>query len=147
MPIALIGDLAALIGLGGGAIGGSVGHWCSKHPHNPGCVHSRGVRMIQPIGQSEAGIGLCNVPLYNFALCRDQVKSQDKQVIGSVLTDGTVQFDNIPPACMDLNAVLIGVCGGSGPRPEPCGSACMKYVGLSHQQLDELSASLSTKTQ
>ncbi|PTB77092.1 hypothetical protein M440DRAFT_1332281 [Trichoderma longibrachiatum ATCC 18648] len=99
--------------------------------------------MIQPLGQFGAGVGLCNVPLYNFAQCHDQLKSQGTQVIGSVLSEGTVQFDNIPPACMDLNADLIGACEGSGPRPEPCGSACMKYMGLSHQQLDELSASLS----
>ncbi|KAL6856830.1 hypothetical protein J3F83DRAFT_769550 [Trichoderma novae-zelandiae] len=146
MPIALIADLAAILGLGAGAIGGSVGDWCSNHP-GPGCVQSHEVRMIQPVGQFDSGVGLCNVPLYNFAQCHNQLMSQDTRVIGSVLSDGTVQFDNIPPACMNLNAVLIGVCGGSGPRPEPCGSACMKYRGLSHQQLDELSASLSTIAQ
>lgn len=88
MPIGIIADLATVLGLGG-AVGGSVGHWCSKHPSSHGCVHSHEARMIQPLGQFGAGVGLCNVPLYNFAQCHDQLKSQGTQVIGSVLSEGS----------------------------------------------------------
>ncbi|KAK4076962.1 uncharacterized protein Triagg1_3929 [Trichoderma aggressivum f. europaeum] len=140
MPIALIADIIATIGLGAGAIGGSVISYCSDHP-GPGCVESRGIGMNLRLFDSR--VGPCNVPMYNFIQCHDQLQSQSTGVIGTVVSAGTVQFDNIPPACMNLNAVLIGTCGGTGPRPEPCGSACMKYIGLSDAQLRLLSKSLN----
>ncbi|KAF3067555.1 hypothetical protein CFAM422_008495 [Trichoderma lentiforme] len=140
MPIGIIADIVGLIGLGPAAIGGSVITYCSKHP-GPGCIDSRSVGMN--LRHFDSNVGACNVPMYNFAQCHDQLESQSTGVIGTVLSAGTVQFDNIPPACMNLNAILIGACGGTGPRPEPCGSACMKYIGLSDDQLRLLSKSLN----
>lgn len=60
----------------------------------------------------------------------------------SLLTrDAAVQFDNVPAYCMNLANVLIGD-GSGGPYAEPCGSACLKYSGLSQDQYGQLAEAL-----
>ncbi|KAM0263751.1 hypothetical protein ACHAQJ_001066 [Trichoderma viride] len=144
MPFLIIADIATFLGLGVGAIGGSVITYCSENPGN-GCLQSRDVHMRQLAERGDHRVGPCNVPAYNFVQCHEQLKSQSTRVMSSIPSTGVAQFDNIPSACMDLGATLIGACGGSGPRPEPCGSACMKYIGLSDAQMRQLSASLDAK--
>lgn len=85
-----IADGLALGGLGGGAIGGSVANWCSNHP-GPGCVNKRDLFDTENIPHVNVGrddVGPCDVPLYNFNVCQDQVKSQDKTVTSSNPSDG-----------------------------------------------------------
>ena len=59
------------------------------------------------------------------------------------LLNSVGKFDNVPPACMNLAVALSGSCTGEGPRPTPCGSACMQYSGLSDDQFRQLSSYLS----
>ncbi len=44
---------------------------------------------------------------------------------------------------MNLAVALSGSCTGDGPRPIPCGSACMQYQGMSADQMRQLSSYLS----
>ncbi|OAA54530.1 hypothetical protein SPI_08776 [Niveomyces insectorum RCEF 264] len=87
-------------------------------------------------------VGPCNVPMYNFYQCRDELHSQGQPVVTSTPAQGVAQFDNIPPACMDLAGVLAGTCTGVEIRPTPCGSACMQYTGLSSDQMRQLALTL-----
>ncbi|KAG7290014.1 hypothetical protein NEMBOFW57_000006 [Staphylotrichum longicolle] len=90
-------------------------------------------------------VGLCNVPQYNFDMCRDQIKSQvDKgvKIWTSIPSAGTAQFNDVPPACMNLPVVLSGSCTGEGPRPVPCGSACIQFRGVTDDQMREISSYL-----
>lgn len=54
-------------------------------------------------------------------------------VITGPIDDGNnIQIDGIPASCMPLNTVLDGNPSG-GAVPEPCGSACLKYKGMSEE--------------
>jgi hypothetical protein len=143
----------------GGIFAGTITTWCCDHP-GPGCVKKHHIL------NSFADVGPCGVPKYNFDICSNQLHDQDKngiKVWTSVPSQGgkntpldwtaacrlvdqgnllVARFDNVPPACMDLAGVLTGVCTGDGPRPTPCGSACMQYTGLSDDQLRQLSSYL-----
>ncbi|KAI8272305.1 hypothetical protein K4K59_011398 [Colletotrichum sp. SAR11_240] len=150
MPIALafvpeIADIITLVGLGGGAVGGSVASWCHSHP-GPGCVRKRDLLGLKDVPKLDVGkrqVGPCNVPSYNFDQCRGQVQSQGVQVISSIPAGGVAQFDNVPPACMNLASVLGGSCNGVTVRPTPCGSACMQWAGLSDDEMNALSSALN----
>jgi hypothetical protein len=52
------------------------------------------------------------------------------------------QFDSVPPACMNLVVALSGSCTGEGPRPVPCGSACIQYHGITDDKMREISSYL-----
>ncbi|KAK8044994.1 hypothetical protein PG993_005018 [Apiospora rasikravindrae] len=106
-----IADTIAFVGLGVGAIGENI------------------ARIFDP----RADVGPCNVPLYNFQQCHDALVGV--KVASSIPEAGVAQFDNVPAPCMDLSTVLVGGCTGADPRPTPCGSACIKYTGLTDDQL------------
>ncbi|ETS79290.1 hypothetical protein PFICI_09143 [Pestalotiopsis fici W106-1] len=122
-----------------GAIGGSMGGWCALHcpPRDIGQLISTDT----PVNSPGDGVGPCNVPQYNFDMCRDAVKNI--QVTSSNPRPGVAQFDNVPFQCMDLVTVLAGSCDGEGARPVPCGSACVQYTGLTDAQMGSLSLSLN----
>ncbi|KAI1277660.1 hypothetical protein F5Y07DRAFT_82179 [Xylaria sp. FL0933] len=146
MPVEFIGDIVTLCMLAG-ATAGSIAQWCSHHPENEGCVKGKhnflNTDDIPKMKVERQDVGPCNVPKYNFDQCRDQVATVT--VVSSLPAAGEAQFDNVPPACMDLAAVLTGTCpGGNGPSVYPCGSACLHYTGLTDDQLGELSSALSS---
>ncbi|OBT70314.1 hypothetical protein VE03_00048 [Pseudogymnoascus sp. 23342-1-I1] len=147
-------EVLVLVGLSS-EIGGTVSNWCSAHP-GPFCGTRRTSRTIDmgkrdvidmgdvpKLNVERQAVGPCNIPKYNFDLCRDQVKSQTARVVSSIPVAGEARFDNIPPACMNLAAVLGGSCTGTGARPTPCGSACMKYTSLTDEQMSYLSRALN----
>ncbi|KFX89846.1 hypothetical protein V490_06782 [Pseudogymnoascus sp. VKM F-3557] len=158
MPIILafipeLADIFTLVGLTAGAVGGSVGSWCREHP-GPGCAKRSTIGMgkrdvidlsdIPKVNvERRADVGPCNIPMYNFDLCHDQVNSQTVKVVSSIPSPGVARFDNVPPACMNLASVLGGSCTGEGARPTPCGSACMQYSGLTDTQMAYLSRALN----
>ncbi|KAM7182606.1 hypothetical protein V8F33_014180 [Rhypophila sp. PSN 637] len=141
MPFIALADIAVWIGFGG-ILAGTLTTWCRDHPGD-GCVGKRS--LVQDVLAIRADVGPCNVPKYNFDICNNQLQDQKKKgikVLANVPSKGVAQFDNIPPACMNLAVVLSGSCTGTGPRPTPCGSACMKYTGMSDKQLRQLSSYL-----
>ncbi|KAK7943119.1 uncharacterized protein PG986_012232 [Apiospora aurea] len=142
-----IADTIAFVGLGVGAIGGSVIQYCSDHPSNYGCVNGKrdivGTENIVRIFHPRADVGPCNVPLYNFQQCHDALVGVN--IASSIPEAGVAQFDNVPAPCMDLSTVLVGGCTGADPRPTPCGPACIKYTGLPDDQLGQLSAELNAR--
>lgn len=86
MPfVGVIADLVVLVGLGGGAVGGSIASWCSRHP-GPGCVNKRGlpsIPAVEYLTNERSELGPCNVPMYNIIQCRDQVKAATVRVTSS----------------------------------------------------------------
>ncbi|KFY61369.1 hypothetical protein V496_05058 [Pseudogymnoascus sp. VKM F-4515 (FW-2607)] len=147
MPMVLIAPLFLIVA--GPPIAGAITDFCHKHP-NPFCEDMGKVKRdiidmsdVPKLNVERAAVGPCNIPMYNFDLCRDQLKSQTIQVVSSIPSPGVGRFDNIPPACMNLASVLGGSCTGEGPRPTPCGSACMQYSGLTDKQMAQLSRALS----
>ncbi|KAI0439963.1 hypothetical protein F4803DRAFT_529107 [Xylaria telfairii] len=147
MPIGLIpliGDAIA-VGILGGAIAGPVADWCGDHPSNGGCVGKRDILNTEGVPKmtvERALVGPCNVPQYNFDICHDQLTGVT--VRSSIPSGGVAQFDNVPPACMNLATVLTGSCPGSttGPTIVVCGSACLRYSGLTNAQFATLSKTL-----
>lgn len=155
MPIApvVIPAVAVPVIVGSTTVG-SLASWCADNPSGTGCVGKKGSVIDTgsiPVMQLFDGqaTGPCNVPMYNFALCHDQLQgitvdtsipgvggkssllkscTAKNLTAGCLLIDG--QFDNVPPACMDLAGVLSGSCDDQSPRPTPCGSACLLYTGL-----------------
>ncbi|KAF2746594.1 hypothetical protein M011DRAFT_477833 [Sporormia fimetaria CBS 119925] len=82
-------------------------------------------------------VGACNVPQYNFDMCHEDLKPVT--VMTSRPAEGVAQFDNVPASCLNLATALTGGCGIEGPMPIICGSACMKYEGLTEEMFDKLS--------
>ncbi|KAK1751485.1 hypothetical protein QBC47DRAFT_308050 [Echria macrotheca] len=143
MPVAIIADIVQWA-IFGGVLAGTISTYCKNHP-GPGCVNKRDLEAIGSapkvlFGRQE--VGPCNVPKYNFDICRDQLHSQG-QVWSSIPSAGVGRFENVPPACMNLAVVLSGTCDGSGPRPTPCGSACIEYSGLSDDDFRRISSAFS----
>lgn len=58
----------------------------------------------------------------------------DAQIVvtGPIDNGNNIQIDGIPASCMPLNTVLDGNPAG-GAVPEPCGSACLKYKGMTEE--------------
>ncbi|KAI1411952.1 hypothetical protein F5Y13DRAFT_190636 [Hypoxylon sp. FL1857] len=128
-------------------VGGDVGAYCHNNPGVKGC--KRGAtsmgsipRMMVSVAKRQ-DVGPCNVPKYNFDQCHEQAVSAG--ITSSIPSPGEARFDNVPPACMDLSVVLAGGCTGDGPRPEPCGSACLHYTGLTDEDFATLSNALNGK--
>lgn len=69
MPVA-IGHILSII-IFGSAFAGSIADYCRNHP-GPGCVRKRDILLKM----ARADVGPCNVPQYNFDMCRDQIKGQ-----------------------------------------------------------------------
>ncbi|KAI0012001.1 hypothetical protein F4779DRAFT_569972 [Xylariaceae sp. FL0662B] len=148
MPLPLIPVIADAVQIAvyAGAVGGSVAGYCESNP-GPGCVNKRDIIDTASVPQMQiharADTGPCNVPQYNFDLCHDQLNGT--QVASSIPSQGVAQFDNVPAACMNLATVLVGSCSGSGPVVNPCGSACLKYTGLTDDQFRQLSSALKSE--
>ncbi|KFY48746.1 hypothetical protein V495_01064 [Pseudogymnoascus sp. VKM F-4514 (FW-929)] len=144
MPVLILIDVFAFVGLTAGAIGGSIGGWCQAHP-GPGCAKRSTIDLsdVPKVNFERQEVGPCNIPKYNFDLCHDQLQAQTIQVVSSIPSPGVARFDNIPPACMNLASVLGGSCTGEGARPTPCGSACMQYTGLTDTDMANLSRALN----
>lgn len=87
MPFLIVADIITSLVLGG-AIAGDVAGWCSKHPGHSGCVHSRDLHMDQLAERGDPRVGLCNVPMYNFEQCHQQLKSQSTRVMSSIPSTG-----------------------------------------------------------
>ncbi|KFX88471.1 hypothetical protein O988_09009 [Pseudogymnoascus sp. VKM F-3808] len=151
-------EVLLIVGLGAPTIGGAIRTLCTEIP-SPFCsgkttrstiyMGKRDIIDLSDIPklnvERRADVGPCNIPKYNFDICHDQVKAQTIQVVSSIPSPGVGRFDNIPPACMNLASVLGGSCTGEGPRPTPCGSACIQYTGLSDKQMYYLSRALNAK--
>ncbi|KAK4241038.1 hypothetical protein C8A03DRAFT_41444 [Achaetomium macrosporum] len=138
MPFLAIADIIEFIVVGG-IFAGTITDWCRDHP-GPGCVNKH--HLIDNL----TDVGPCNVPRYNFDICNTQLHDQASngiKVWTSVPYPGVARFDNAPPACMDLAVALTGAFTADGPRPTPCGSACMQYTGLSDDQMRQLSSFLN----
>ncbi|KEZ43663.1 Uncharacterized protein SAPIO_CDS4272 [Scedosporium apiospermum] len=123
-------------------VDGDAGLWC-LHNNYRGCVGllSDGEPVPAAIIERQ-DVGPCNVPMYNFDICHDQIANQAANIWSSIPAPGVAQFDNVPPACMNLAVVLSGSCTGEGTNPVPCGSACIQYTGLSDEQFAALSMAL-----
>ncbi|KAB5515545.1 hypothetical protein GE09DRAFT_1263346 [Coniochaeta sp. 2T2.1] len=100
-------------------------------------------RMNVTVAERQAEVGPCNVAQYNFDQCRDQLAGVT--ATGNFPSPGVAQFDNVPPACMNLVVVLSGSCTGEGTHPVTCGSACISYSGLTDVQLESLAYSLDVQ--
>lgn len=87
MPFLIIADVATFLGLGVGAIGGSIITYCTENP-GPGCIQPRDIPMNQLTQRDDPRVGPCNVPMYNFVQCSEQLKSQSIQVMSSVPSAG-----------------------------------------------------------
>ncbi|PGH18055.1 hypothetical protein AJ79_00682 [Helicocarpus griseus UAMH5409] len=74
--------------------------------------------------------------MHNFDLCREQLSTPEKKVIETSPSDSVVEFENIPPACMNLASALEGSCTTEEAHPTPCGSACLQYAGLTDEQIE-----------
>ncbi|ATY58737.1 hypothetical protein A9K55_002602 [Cordyceps militaris] len=141
MPLAaLIPVLGMVVGDALSATGAVVNcyalHHCEKRSVPPEQPFANVIEQVK-----RDAVGPCNVPQYNFDQCQDQLRGVT--VTTSIPAEGQAQFDNIPPACMNLAGVLTGGCGVSGTRPQPCGSACLRYTGLSGDDLSKLSQVLA----
>ncbi|KAI1413023.1 hypothetical protein F5Y13DRAFT_189824 [Hypoxylon sp. FL1857] len=142
MPLFFLPEIVIAV-LGASSVGGEVASWCYDYPDYSDCVErsvldidSKPKYMLFP----RQATGSCGVPQYNFDLCHDQL--QGITVMSSIPGQGQAQFDNVPPACMDLVTVLSGSCTGSSPRPTPCGSACVVYSGLTDDDFARISKAL-----
>ncbi|KAI1402528.1 hypothetical protein F4819DRAFT_507463 [Hypoxylon fuscum] len=130
--------------------GGAIGSYCVENPGVNGCVNDKldimntgSIPRMMVTAAKRQDVGPCGVPKYNFDQCYDQ--SVSAGVASSIPSPGEGRFDNVPPACMDLSAVLVGSCTDDGPRPEPCGSACLHYTGLTDEDFAKLSNILNRK--
>ncbi|KAL0471043.1 hypothetical protein QR685DRAFT_572068 [Neurospora intermedia] len=148
MPIIAIAHVVEVL-MFAGVFAGTISDYCRKHPGR-GCVNKRDLMTelaSAPILNVRQDVGPCNVPRYNFDICNGQLHDQANRGIRvqtSIPSAGVGQFDNVPPACMNLAVALSGSCSGDGPRPTPCGSACLQYTGLSDDQFRQLSSYLQS---
>ncbi|OBT72900.1 hypothetical protein VF21_07759 [Pseudogymnoascus sp. 05NY08] len=152
MPLIYAVGIVALVGAIIMEVEGPVARWCSNHP-GPICAKRSTIDIgkrdvidmsdVPKLNVERQAVGPCNIPKYNFDLCRDQIKSQTVRIVSSIPAAGVARFDNIPPACMNLASVLGGSCTGTGARPTPCGSACMQYTSLTDNQMATLSRALN----
>jgi hypothetical protein len=139
MPVAAVPIIAIshaiILAMHGAIFAGAIAGWCHHHP-GPGCASQTDLDLIKvaAVNMKHDDVGPCGVPQYNYDMCNGQVTSQGVSVYSSIPLPGVAQFDNIPPACMDLTVVLSGSCSGDGARPIPCGSACKQYQGPSDDQ-------------
>ncbi|KAJ5492832.1 hypothetical protein N7539_001578 [Penicillium diatomitis] len=80
------------------------------------------------------------VPQYNFDMCAESLAdpSVHVTVTGPVQNNG-VQIDGLPSTCMVLSNVFDGNAAG-GPRPTPCGSACLLYNNLNQAEYSQMQA-------
>ncbi|KAJ8133202.1 hypothetical protein O1611_g415 [Lasiodiplodia mahajangana] len=149
MPIGLVGLIGEAIEAAtlGAAIGGSVAQYCIKHPHVHGCAKKRDILNLEDVPRMKVenqATGPCDVLQSSFDLCHDQLAGT--HVDSSIPGPGKARFDGVPPACMDLAAVLTGNCGApDGPGVIVCGSACLHYSGLTDEELAILSSTISGK--
>lgn len=61
-----------------------------------------------------------------------------------ILTVLAARADDVPPACMNLAAVLLdNPAQAGGPVPTPMGSASLEYTGLTEQDKTDLQNALS----
>ncbi|KAI0179152.1 hypothetical protein GGR52DRAFT_570052 [Hypoxylon sp. FL1284] len=68
------------------------------------------------------------IPQNNWDDCyNDSLKA--KINIKGPVGDNHIRVEGLPPTCMVLSDVLDGKTDG-GPRPTPCGSACIEYTGM-----------------
>ena len=70
MPILAIAHIFEILVLGA-AFAGPIATYGRDHP-GPGCVNKRD--LITQVARAD--VGPCNVPQYNFDICRDQIKGQ-----------------------------------------------------------------------
>ncbi|KAI0100943.1 hypothetical protein GGR51DRAFT_563593 [Nemania sp. FL0031] len=147
MPIGLIVGIGEAIEAAtlGAAIGGSVAQYCKENPHVYGCVNKRDILNLENVPRMRVEnqtTGPCDVLQSSFDLCHDQLAGI--RVDSSIPGPGKARFDGVPPACMDLAAVLTGNCGApAGPGVLVCGSACLRYSGLTDEQLATLSNTIN----
>ncbi|KAL4922575.1 hypothetical protein BDW62DRAFT_196579 [Aspergillus aurantiobrunneus] len=114
-PWPVVGAVAG--GLGGGAIAGGISAGAGNR------------RRSLPAGVSQESVDQCT----------QEINSQAAPV--NVYSTGaeSARADNVPPACMNLAAVLLDEpAQAGGPVPVPVGSASLEYHGLSGQQKQEL---------
>ncbi|KAK4494079.1 hypothetical protein PRZ48_014377 [Zasmidium cellare] len=147
MPMGLVAlpEIIGMVGHAGIIAGATVGS-CAQSGECPGWHNKRGVDMPDApvakilLANRQAGVGPCNVPKYNFDQCKDSL--QGITISSFLPAPGEARFENVPAACMNLATVLTGACGAAGPAVQPCGSACLKYSGLTSDELKTLSAAL-----
>ncbi|KAI0388933.1 hypothetical protein F5Y17DRAFT_463212 [Xylariaceae sp. FL0594] len=136
MPLSKAAELALLAH----ASGGSVAEWCAKHPDTSGCPSSKRAAVVL---NSASAPKMRVTEAYNFDQCHDQLGRTGTHVDSSIPSPGEARFDGVPPACMDLAAVLTSSCAGDdGLGVANCGSACLKYTGLTDVQFAALSNAL-----
>lgn len=70
---AAIAHTVELVGYAG-TIGGAVGKWCADH--HP-CTRKRDISEGVPrmVLEDRAAVGMCNIPLYNFDICKNELAS------------------------------------------------------------------------
>lgn len=80
--------------IAGPPISGAIRDFCHKFP-NPTCDGIDNAKRdiidmsdVPKLNVERAAVGPCNIPMYNFDLCRDQVKSQTIQVVSSIPSPG-----------------------------------------------------------
>ncbi|EFW20108.1 hypothetical protein D8B26_003440 [Coccidioides posadasii str. Silveira] len=145
MPIVapLIGGIFTLVGLGGEVI--DTGAAGPPPRHIPRYVNPRATfdtENIPRVKIRRPEVGPCNVPKYNFEICRDQINKQPEKIVSSNPSEGVVRFEKVPPGCMNLATVLTSSCGDAV-YPFPCGSDCLQYTGLTDNQMQQIFEALS----
>ncbi|BCS17658.1 uncharacterized protein APUU_10486A [Aspergillus puulaauensis] len=119
-PPAVIGAIAG--GLGGGAISGGI------------AAGTKNSRRDLPAGVSQESIDQCT----------QQINDQGSPVNVYSTGDSSARADDVPPACMNLAAVLLdNPAQAGGPVPTPMGSASLEYTGLSEDDKTQLQNALS----
>ncbi|KAK3196668.1 hypothetical protein K4F52_000012 [Lecanicillium sp. MT-2017a] len=78
------------------------------------------------------------VPQYNFDLCRDDLAKESVHLtVNGPVSNHGIRIEGLPSTCMVLSTVIDGDAAG-GPRPTPCGSACLLYDNLNNEDYEKM---------
>lgn len=72
----------------------------------------------------------------NWDDCYNEALHAHITVAGPV-GDNHIRIEGVPPNCMTLATVLDGNVNG-GPRPTPCGSACIEYGNMNPEEFEQI---------
>ncbi len=94
IPAAVLGDTLAIIGWTG-FFTGTIVNCATRHCRRDQVFDLSNVPRAEVTIESAdqirakyADVGPCNIPMYNFDMCRDQLHSQGRPVVGSTPSQG-----------------------------------------------------------
>lgn len=83
------------------------------------------------------------VPQHNWDDCYNDARKA-KITVNGPGEDNHIKIEGLPTSCMTLSTVLDGNMSG-GPVPSPCGSACLRYSGMSPEEFDKIGGMINEK--